>query len=205
MQPLCLKCKGRGFCGRKFCPIYAKSNAAFKVQEMLESNDFSSSSPAPFVGHYGYPEVNVGILSPAKLQEKAELYDAPKYWAEHNFQIPKIVDLRSALINSRFRMNIRKKQKFLELSQEIGMASKPVDVEISVQERPRFSLKMDSYNAPMGPNAKLEKANITSNPKIPRQVEKVVYDTDLKAQKAILYLHKKNFDENFLTKLLSIG
>jgi DNA repair protein NreA len=205
MQPLCLKCKGRGFCGRKFCPIYAKSQAAFKVQEMLESSDFSSSSPAPFVGHYGYPDVNVGILSPAKVEEKAELYDAPNYWAKHNFQIPRIVDLRSSLINSRFRMNIRKKEKFLSLSQEIGMASKPVDVEISVQEKPKFRLKMDSYNAPMGPNAILKKAEITSNPKIPRQVEKVVDDIDLKAKNAILYLHEKKFNENFLTKLLSIG
>ncbi len=204
MQPL-FRCKGRGFCGRSFCPIYAKSQAMFKVEKMLDKSDFSSSSPAPFVGHYGYPNVNVGILSPARLDEKAELYDAPQYWAEHNFKIPKIVDLRSSLINSRFKIEIKKQNKFLDISQEVGMASKPVDVEISVDEKPRFRIKVDSYNAPMGPNAKLKNAKITSNPKISNYVEKVVDDIDLKARNAILYLHKKDFDENFLTKLLSVG
>ena len=205
MQPLCLKCKGRGFCGRSFCPIYAKSQAIFKIEKMLDKSDFSSSSPAPFVGHYGYPNVNVGILSPVKLEEDAELYDAPKYWAEHNFEIPKIVDLRSSLINSRFKIEVKKQNKFLDISKEVGMASKPVDVELSLDEKPRFKLKVDSYNAPMGPNAKLKNAKITSNPKISKHVEKVVDDIDLKARNAILYLHKQDFDENFLTKLLSVG
>jgi len=205
MQPLCLKCKGRGFCGKSFCPIYAKSQAIFKVEKMLDRSDFSSSSPAPFVGHYGYPNVNVGILSPARLDEKAELYDAPRYWAEHNFQIPKIVDLRSSLINSRFKIEVKKQNKFLDISKEVGMASKPVDVELSLDEKPRFKLKVDSYNAPMGPNAKLKNVQITSNPKISHYVEKVVDDIDLKAKSAVLYLHKKDFDENFLTKLLSVG
>ncbi len=205
MQPLCLKCKGRGFCGRSFCPIYAKSQAIFKVEKILNKSDFASSSPAPFVGHYGYPKVNVGILSPAKLEEDAELYDAPQYWADHNFKIPKIVDLRSSLINSRFKIEVKKQNKFLDISKEVGMASKPVDVEISVDEKPRFRLKVDSYNAPVGPNAKLKNAQITSNPKISHYVDKVVDDIDLKAKNAILYLHKKDFNENFLTKLLSVG
>ncbi|MBU3941933.1 MAG: Nre family DNA repair protein [Nanoarchaeota archaeon] len=205
MQPLCLKCKGRGFCGKSFCPIYAKSQAIFKVEKMLDRSDFSSSSPAPFVGHYGYPNVNVGVLSPARLDEKAELYDAPRYWAEHNFKIPEIVDLRSSLINSRFKIEVKKQNKFLDISKEVGMASKPVDVELSLDEKPRFKLKVDSYNAPMGPNAKLKNVQITSNPKISHYVEKVVDDIDLKAKSAVLYLHKKDFDENFLTKLLSVG
>ena len=205
MQPLCLKCKGRGFCGRSFCPIYAKSQAIFKVEKILNKSDFASSSPAPFVGHYGYPKVNVGILSPAKLEEDAELYDAPQYWADHNFKIPKIVDLRSSLINSRFKIEVKKQNKFLDISKEVGMASKPVDVEISVDEKPRFRLKVDSYNAPVGPNAKLKNAQITSNPRISHYVDKVVDNIDLKAKNAILYLHKKDFNENFLTKLLSVG
>ena len=172
---------------------------------MLDKSDFSSSSPAPFVGYYGYPNVNVGILSPAKIEKKAELYDAPRYWADHNFKIPEIVDLRSSLINSRFKIEVKKQNKFLEISKEVGMASKPVDVELSLDEKPRFKLKVDSYNAPMGPNAKLKNVQITSNPKISHYVEKVVDDIDLKAKNAILYLHKKEFDENFLTKLLSVG
>jgi hypothetical protein len=36
-------------------------------------------------------------------------------------------------------------------------------------------------------------------------VHKVYYDTDLKANDAIIYLYKNRFDENFLSRILSVG
>ena len=204
----CIKCKGATpmqSCGRTFCPIIAKAEALFKVKDKLNNEDFFGSSPAPFVGHNFYPNLYVGILSPPEQREDAWLYDAPRHWAEHNFQIPEIVDYRSALINSRFRLDVKQRNKFLDISQEIGMASKPVDIEIGLKEKPRFRVKTDSYLAPMGPNARLEKATITENPKIDYKVDRVVSDTGLKANDALIYLYEHNFDENFLTKILSIG
>jgi len=204
----CIKCKGATpmlSCGRTFCPIIAKAEAFYKVKDSLPKEDFFGSSPAPFVGHNFYPNLYVGILSPPEQREDAWLYDAPKHWAEQNFQIPQIVDYRSALINSRFRINIKQKNKFLDISQEIGMASKPVDVEINLKDKPRFKFKTDAYAAPTGPNAILKKAIITENPKIDTKVDKVVSDSDLKANDALIYLYKHDFDENFLTKILSIG
>jgi len=192
-------------CGRTFCPIIAKSEAIFKVKDKKVKEDFFGSSPSPFVGHHNYPNLNVGILSPPEQREDAWLYDAPNYWAQENFQIPEIVNYRSALINSRFSMNVKGKNKLLEIGQEIGMASKPVDVEINLKDKPRFKLSTDAYLAPMGPNAKLKKARITSNPKIDSKVDRVVSDTDLKANNALIYLYDKGFSENFLTKVLSIG
>lgn len=204
----CIKCKGATplqSCGRTFCPIMAKSEAMFKVKDQAIKEDFFGSSPNCFVGHNFYPTLYVGILSPPEHREDAWLYDAPNYWAEHNFQIPQIVDYRSALINSRFRTHVKQKNKFLNISQEIGMASRPVDIEINLKDKPKFKLTTDPYHAPMGPNAKLKKAKITTNPKIDSRVDKVVSDTDLKANKAMTYLYEKGFDENFLTKILSIG
>src|SRR3989338_2921981 len=147
----CIKCKGATplqSCGRAFCPIIAKANALNKVKEKNIKEDFFGSSPAIFVGHYGYPHVNVGILSPPEKTEETWLYDAPNYWAEHNFQIPKIIDFRSSLINSRFKSGVGDKSRFLTISQEIGMASKPVDVEINLKDKPHFRLKTDPYHAP---------------------------------------------------------
>ena len=60
MQIQCLKCKGRGYCGRSFCPTIAKSNAMFKVRDDLDKSEFHGSSPAPFIGHHGYPYLNIG-------------------------------------------------------------------------------------------------------------------------------------------------
>jgi len=59
--------------------------------------------------------------------------------------------------------------------------------------------------APMGPSANLKKAKITSNPKIHTKVDKIVSDFDLKSVNALTYLYKSGFDENFLSKLLSVG
>ncbi|MDO9066026.1 MAG: hypothetical protein Q7U96_02960 [Chloroflexota bacterium] len=205
MNILCVKCKGRKLCGRAICPITAKSEALFKVKELTEK-DFFGSSPAPFVGHYGYPYVNVGILSPPIITEDAWEYDAPRHWAVSNYEIPQIVDYRSALINSRFKAQIKEKSsRFLELSQEIGMASKPVDVEINLKKKPFVRMDFSPEVAPMGPRGELKSAKATENPKIHAKVDKVVSDTDLKATDAILYLYKNEFDENFLSRMLSIG
>jgi len=205
MNIQCLRCKGRGFCGRDFCPILAKSNAMFKVKNNLTKEDFLGSSPTPFVGHYGYPFLNVGILSIPEIKENAWEYDAPRHWAINNYKIPEIVDFRSSLINSRFKVHAHDMNKLLEISQEVGMAEKPVDIEVSLEEKPKFRLNTDSHLMPMGSNAQLKKAEIISNPKIPTKVDKVVSDNDLKANDALLYLYENNFDETFLTRLLSVG
>lgn len=194
-----------GDCGKGKCPICARNNALFRVKDAIVKEEFTSDGVAPFVGKFGYPYVNVGILAPPQQTDDAWLFDAPKYWAAENFEIPRIVDFRSSLLNSRRNVNIKKKIKLVELSQDIAMSSKPVDVEIHLQEKPKFRLNIDSHIAPTGPNAKLKNAKITENPKIHTKVYKVFDDIDLKAQSAVNYLYENNFDENFLSKLLSVG
>ncbi|MBW2975242.1 hypothetical protein KY366_05990 [Candidatus Woesearchaeota archaeon] len=207
----CMRCKGAApmqSCGRAFCPIIAKSEALFRVKERAVKENFSGSSYSVFVGRYGYPDVNVGILSPPQQSEDAWLHDAPIHWADHDFQIGQIIDLRGSLLNSRFRSNIldaRKHNKFLEIGQELSMASKPADIEVNLDQKPRFRLNTDAYALPMGPNANLKGVELTENPRIPTKIDKVVSDTDLKANEGLNLLYSKSVDENVLTKLLSIG
>ncbi len=208
MQVQCLKCKGRGYCGRVSCPIIAKSNAKFIVRDKLSSirsSSFSSASPAPFIGRVGYPFINVGVLSPVVKDENVWEYDDPRLWAKQDYPIPKIIDFRSSLVNSRAKAGVLETNKFVEIAQEIGMACKPVDVELSLKAKPQFNLNVDSYSAPMGPHAELEKARLEENPKVKPKVEKAVSDTDLKANDAVKALFKSGIDENFLSKLLSVG
>ncbi|MDO8481441.1 MAG: hypothetical protein Q7S65_06590 [Nanoarchaeota archaeon] len=186
------------------CPLCSKKRSIFKVKQVLKP-EFQSNSPAPFVGRFGYPDVNVGILSPPERQENAWEYDAPKHWAAQKYAIPRIIDFRSELVNSSKKVNVHERDKFLTLAQEIGMASRPTDVDISLESVPRFTLTPDSHLAPMGPNARLKKAELTSNPHIDVRVDKAVDDTDLKAVGAVTSLYDKGFDENFLSKLLSVG
>jgi len=194
-----------GGCGKGKCPVCARNNAIFRVKNLLEKEEFASDAVAPFVGRFGYPNVNVGILAPPQQDKEAWLYDAPKHWAAENFEIPRIVDFRSSLLNSRYNIDIKKKIKLLELSQDIAMSSSPVDVDILLMEKPKFRLNLNSYMAPTGPNARLKKASLTENPKIHTKVYKVFEDIDLKANEAVNYLYENNFDENFLSKILSVG
>ncbi|MEA3430258.1 MAG: hypothetical protein U9R08_03220, partial [Nanoarchaeota archaeon] len=201
----CIKCKGKNpaNCGRTFCPIIAKNNAMFKIKDAVKE-DFQGGSPSVFVGRVGYPYLNVGILAPPGVSESQE-YDAPRLWSDKGYNIPKIVDYRSALVNSRFKCGVMESNKFLDISQEIGMSLKPVDVEVNLKERPGLRMDIGPNVTPMGPAGKLEKAKITSNPGVDTRVDKVVSDTDLKSTEAIRYLYNKSFDENFLSKLLSVG
>ena len=194
-----------GDCGKGKCPVCARNNAFYKVKTKLDKEEFTSDAVAPFVGRFGYPNINVGILAPPEQRDDAWLYDAPRHWAAENYEIPRIVDFRSSLLNSRYNLNIKKRIRLLDLSQDIAMSSKPVDVDIELQEKPKFRLNIDSHMAPTGPNAKLKQAKITENPKIHTKVYKVFEDIDLKANEAVNYLYENNFDENFLSRILSVG
>jgi len=200
----CLRCKGKNprlYCGRDFCPIYKKMEVQKKVN-LEAKKDFSGKSPNIFIGRYGYPDINVGILS----VEEYKQHDNPLFWSNNKYSIQDVVDLRTALINSSFKANIKSfKTRFLDMSQEISMAVKPVDVEVSLNKKPQFKLNFNQDVMPHGPNVRLEKAEITENPKIPHAVDEVVDDTDLKANAAINLLYKKGYDEHYLTKLLSVG
>ena len=192
-------------CGDYNCPICAKAYSQIKIKNQIVKENLSTEGVAPFVGRYGYPSINIGILAPPEETDDTWLYDAPKYWAVHNFQIPKIIDFRSSLINSRDTINVRSRNKFLELNQEVSMASTPVDVDINLKEKPHFRMNYDNFMAPTGPFADVKKAKLTENPNIHTKVQKVHYDTDLKAQEALIYLYENKFDENFLSRILSVG
>mgnify|MGYP001564533382 FL=1 len=136
------------------------------------------------------------------------MYDSPNYWSKENYSIRQIALLRANLINSRFQVNIkdvRKQEKFLDAAKEIGIASKPVDIEVKLTRAPYIKMDFDNVTTPSGPKGNLKNVKIVDNIKVENKVEKVVSDTDLKANEALNYLYEAGFDENTLTKLLSIG
>jgi len=177
----------------------------FKVKKDMPQQEFFGETPAPFIGHYGYPYLNVGVLSVKSGTDDSWEYDAPRYWAKENYEIPEIVNFRSCLINSRFKAHAQDSGKLLDVAKEVGLSSLPVDIELKLKDRPKFKLSTDPVTAPTGPFADLDKAEIAEDPSVHTKVEKVHSDTDLKANDAVLYLYQNNFDENFLSKVLSVG
>ncbi|MFT4304191.1 MAG: hypothetical protein ACMXYG_06515 [Candidatus Woesearchaeota archaeon] len=204
----CIICKGRDpakYCNKTICPIIVKNKAYAKARDFKVSEELTSDSPAVFIGHYGYPHVNVGILTPPEKQNDTWLYDAPTTWGKNNFQIPQVIDYRSALINSRFKSGVKDTNRMVEIAQEVSQSLKPVDLEIGLERKPKLNINFDPFSAPTGPNAGLKMVKITANTKVDRQIEKRVSDKDLLSNQAIIELWKKGYDENFLSKLLSVG
>ena len=204
----CVHCKRdvqRNLIRNGFCPSCFKTQFFPKSVQLVSKENFEGSTPTPFVGHFGYPNLNVGIMAVPE-EKDATLYDAPRYWAANKYDIERVMGLRSSLINSRFNLNVKKtNNKMLDIAQEIGMASKAADVEVKLKQKPQFRVNYSNVLAPSGPNATLENAKLTSNVKVAVQVEKAVSDTDLKSVEALNSLFSKGFDENFLSRLLSVG
>ncbi len=200
-----LACKHKQYEALGFCPICEHNRAMTKIKSQLTKQDYIGSAPTVFVGRVGYPHLNVGIMAPPIIDEQAWMLDDPRYWGKHNFSIPQMINVRSELVNSRFSIDIKGKNKWLDISREVAMSSKPVEVDINLDKKPDFKMSFHGYSAPSGPKAGLKKVTLASNPKIDKKVDYVVSDKDFKANLAIDYLYKHGYDENFISRLLSIG
>jgi hypothetical protein len=185
----------------------AQTNFKYKNLGKISRLD-GSSPPSVFIGSkLRYPLVNVGILSPLERDEDAWVYDDARYWANEDFTIHEVVRLRDNLLNSRFKSNVqeaKKKDKFVQLAQEIAIASRPVDVEIHLKKDVKVRRDKDRVLAPIGMRAPLKKARIEGNVKVDRRVDKVIND-EIKSAQALDYLYKNKFSEYVLSKILSVG
>jgi len=203
----CIQCKGRGYCHRDFCPIYTKAESMFKSIESIDKYFYGSSPPTIFIGSkLRYPEVNVGILTPPKVED-TKRYDDPNYWYKNNYNIHQIIKLRSSLVNSRFKakvLDVRAPSRFLDVAQEVAMASRSADLEIELDKKPKAKINFNTIGLPMGPNANLQKVRVNENIKVFKPVEKVFYE-DMKAVEGVKYLYNKGFNEHELSQFLSVG
>lgn len=203
LQDLCVKCKGRGYCGRP-CPILRK------IKEFLPKSEthFSGASPPEiFVGRYGYPNINTGILSP-KGHKDSEEFSSSEIWIRKNFDIGKILELRGRLIYGQFKSNIkdaRSSRKFITAMQEISLSQKPVSTEFFLKKPLNFRIQLDRHVSVIGNPAPLKYVRLEENPKTNQKIEYVSSDNDLKAVEGMKELYKSNISVESIIKLLSAG
>lgn len=202
-QELCVKCKGRGYCG-KSCPILQRIKEFLPKQEM----HFSGASPPEiFVGRYGYPNIYTGILSP-KGHENSERYSSSELWIKENLQINEILELRGKLIYGQFKSNIkdvRIGKKFVVAMQEISLSQKPVSAEFFLKKPINFKIQLDRNVAIIGNPAPLKHVRLEENPKTNPKVEYISSDNDLKAVEGIKELYQLKIPVENIIKLLSAG
>jgi hypothetical protein len=203
MQTLCFQCKGRNYCKRGFCALRQKLQVQREFNEHSKKEFFGENYNV-FVGRFGYPNINVGLLN-INEPRKDDTIDNPLLWAKNEYDINRILQLRSNLINSNFRTKIKGfNDRFMDIAQEVSLSSRPVDTEIVLDKKPEFKLTFNQETTPYGPTIKLEKARLTENPKIPTKVDKIIND-DLSARNSLNILYEHGFEENYLTKVFSLG
>ncbi|MDW7733577.1 MAG: Nre family DNA repair protein [Methanolobus sp.] len=207
---LCVKCKGKGLCGRPFCPILEKFRSVESVFSGIagETSIFGASPPSVFVGRHNYPEVRAGPMIPPQLDgEEAILLEDPK--ALLRMGIQDVISSRSQLVRANTGINVKNARNpdnpLIERSQELALSKKPVDTEAWFSKPIQNKLKFDNVLTPMGPSGELKDFDITENPKVPKKVDSLVYDTDALAKDAISELWDSNIPAEHITRLFSIG
>jgi len=201
MFTLCIKCKGKGWCGKP-CEILAR----FKDKAPKPKLHFSGSSPPEiFVGRVGYPRVFSGILAPTEKGETSQLA-SPEQWVENNLNIEQILELRGQLIYGRSIIHIKSNQgRIKQVTQELAMSSKPVSTEIFLSKKPNLNFHPSKVFSIMTNPAPLKKAILEENPKIEKKVDYLVSDYDVKSTIAIKELYQSKILTSHLQKLLAAG
>jgi hypothetical protein len=200
--PLCLSCRGRGFCGRGGCPALVRAQSLARVNRLLTSSVVQGSSPpAFFVGRIGYPKVWVGPMVPP-LRGQTEVLDTPELWMGK--PLGEILDYRFSLVRGKVRKEVYSQDRFISSLQELALSSRPVDSEMVLSRVPRSTLIFSEEVQPFGPSAPLR--SFTAQPSgTDRRLEKAFYDRDLKAVQAVHQLYGEGVPVSRIQRAFSLG
>ena len=203
---LCIRCKGKLLCGLKTCPILEKNSKQSKITAAIKDDNFYGTSPPGFfVSWQNYPKVAVAPLSTLP-DEATEISDTPEKW--YGIEQEKIISFRESLLRSYKSMPVSSASnpnyELLDM-QELAMAEKDFEVNLNLSTKPKSETKFDSFSAPMGPSAKLEKINLIENPHVPKKLDYYSSDTDALSNTALIDLFEDGFAVSTLAKVLSSG
>ncbi|WP_254537301.1 DNA repair protein NreA [Halomarina litorea] len=171
---------------------------------------FGSTAPSIFVGSGSYPDVSAGLLAPVADAEHAAEYETGPHWYRTGYSIEDVFRARTNLLNSTQRTNVHVADEwdgFVGVQREVAIADRPVDVEVGLDGPLDVDLDvtLSDISTPTGPRAKVESAQLTENPHVPRAVKKTLSDDDWRAEGAMTYLYNRGFDVYDINRVLSAG
>ncbi len=170
---------------------------------LFSSNEVQGSSPpSVFVGSYGYPKVGVGPMLPP-IHGDTTLLDFPERWSGRSLE--EIVNYRLNLIRGIQKTTIEQTNgRFIENLHDLAMSSGSIDSEIQFTKNPIPITTIDGQNPPFGPIGEIKNAKFFPNTAI-KPIESVYYDTDLKADEAVMKLYNSGIEISKIQKCFSIG
>jgi len=193
-------------CRLSVCPYLGNVRKWFTDQPALSSTDlFGASPPSAFVGSWGYPRVLAGPLVPP-VREGTAMMDASETWLGRGIQ--EILRFRLSLVRGKAQRPVeaaRNPDRILAATQEEAMASRPVDTELWLEKKPVLQGAFSARAAPTGPSAVIRKLELAENPSVPRRVDAVVSDTDLRATAGVVDLYRHGITQSHITRVFSVG
>ena len=197
---LCVKCKGRLWCGLPKCPILEAAKNYLPRLKITNDSLFGLSPPSVFIGRYGYPNVYAGPLVTENENSIVVADTSSLYGKDLNF----ILSNTSSLLRASSRVNVKKLSgRIVDATQEIAMSLKPLDTEVKI-EKVSISPTLDTYFHPTGPRIIPRRIDVVDNPDIPRKVDSIAEDR-IKASDAIVELYGYGLNVDYLQRLLSSG
>jgi len=166
---------------------------------------FSGSTPPEiFIGEYGYPNINAGILSPTEYGD-TEKYSAPEHWFKNKLSIKQILNYRNQLLYARFQTNIKQNSKLKQSLNQVALSKKSIATEFILDKPATFSPIKDKSVPLIGHPAPVKKIILEQNPKIPAKVDYISQDTKIKSTQGIQELYKSKIPISNIIKILSAG
>ena len=174
-----------------------------KYGNLFSSDSISGTSPpSVFVGSYNYPKVFVGPMVPP-IHGDTSLLDSPEKWKGKSLE--EIVNFRLNLVRGIQKVSIDQTEgRYIENLQEVTMSSKPTDSDLIFEKFTSPKISLDGESAPFGPIGEIKSAKFSSTSSV-KSIEKTFYDTDLKAQDAVLNLYNSGIEISKIQKCFSIG
>lgn len=162
-----------------------------------------SSPPSVFIGSWNYPKVLVGPMI-TQQHGDTHILDTPEEWIPSKKTTEEILAYRLSMVRGKKAVAVTDLDDRLVLKlQEIALAKDSVESYASFKHEPRgFALSED--HLPYGPSATLADFYV-ENSYWNATLEKAHYDTDLKAEEAVVSLYKKGVLFSQIQKAFSVG
>jgi len=181
----------------------AKRKLQDVMPSMKRAKKFQGKAPSVFIGSHTYPKVNTGVLSPQHPGDSS-LLDSPRDWYKNSYSVEKVASLRTSLVNSKKKYEVKNSGNFVMNQREVAMSKDPVDIEVELEKKPGSAISGGRVK-PVSASADIDKFILGENPSVERKIEDKFYDTDVKAETAVDELHEKGIDSYKIQQSLSTG
>lgn len=162
-----------------------------------------STPPSVFIGSWNYPKVFAGPMI-APLHGDTAIMDSPECWIPKQKTQEEIINYRLSLVRGKQPVKVDDlHNRLVEKLRDISLAASSTESEAEFESMPKGTTFSDEHS-PFGPSAMIERFDI-GNVRWDSCLEKVYYDSDMKAAEALMDLHKKGIPFSSMQKALSVG